>query len=169
MNAKQQRLGTATIMCAVAWDYEDKLHRAEKALAGFEKFWEERMADYNKRAEKEKRKNEHTPGWYFGGNNTFWEEVVADSERLADDKARELERRQKSVEEEKKNLAEYGTYGRTLEAAIARANALIMEPEVQDFLKAIGGRAFVEPKEHGGDRTYHHTEVYVRFQYAAEE
>lgn len=168
MNARQQQLGTATIMCAIAWDFEDRLRRAEKALAGFEKFWEERMADYSKRAKEEKWKNEHTPGWYFGKNDTFWQDVVANTEKLAADKASELESRHKSVETEKKNLAEHGDYNKTLEAAIAKANALITETEVQDFLKTIGGRAFVEPKEHGGDHTYHHAEVYVRFQYTPE-
>ena len=32
MNAKQQRLGTATVMVAIAWDYEDKMRRAENIV-----------------------------------------------------------------------------------------------------------------------------------------
>lgn len=166
MNARQQALGTATIMCAMAWDFEDRVQRAEKSLAGFEKYWADRMADYNKRAQEEAWKNEHTPGWYFGKNNNFWQDVMADTEKLAADKAGELKRRQRILEEERKNLEEQGDFYSTLEAATARAEALIAAPEVQEFLKAIGGQAFVEPKEqHGNKDTLHHAEVYVRFMY----
>lgn len=165
MNARQQALGTATIMCAVALDFEDIVQRAEKALAGFEKYWADRMADYNKRAKEEAWKNEHTPGWYFGKNDTFWQDVVANTEKLAADKAAELNRRQEVLAEAKKNLEEQGDFYSTLAAATARAEALIAAPEVQEFLKAIGGQAFVEPKEHGNHDTYHHAEVYVRFMY----
>lgn len=168
MNCRQQALGTATIMCAIAWDFEDRVRRAEKALAGFEAFWEGRMKDYTKRAKEEAWKNEHTPGWYFGGNNTFWQDVMADTEKLAADKAAELNRRQGTLEEAKKNLEEQGDYYKTLAAAAERAKALIAAPEVQEFLKAIGGQAIVDLKEHGNDDTYHHAEVYVRFMYTPE-
>ncbi len=168
MNCKQQALGTATIMCAIAWDYEDRVQRAEKAIEGFEKFWADRVADYNKRAQEEAWKNEHTPGWYFGKNDTFWQDITANTEKLVEDEAAELNRRQEVLAEAKKNLEEQGDFYNTLAAATARAEELIAAPEVQEFLKAVGGRAFVEPKEHGNDDTYHHAEVYVRFMYTPE-
>lgn len=165
MNARQQALGTATIMCEVALDFEDIVQRAEKAVEGFEKYWADRMADYTKRAKEEAWKNEHTPGWYFGKNDTFWQDVVANTEKLAAQKTQELTSRQETLKAAKKNLEEQGDFYNTLAAATARAEELIAAPEVQEFLKAINGQAFVEPKEHGSRDIYHHAEVYVRFMY----
>ena len=168
MNAQQQRRGTATIMTGMAWDHEDRLARAKKYRESFEKDWADRMADYNKKAREEAWKNEHKPGWYFGENDYYWQNIVANTEKLAASKADELARREKYVMEAEADLRTYGNYSRTLQAEIERAEALIAQPELQEFLRAIGGTAVVDVKENSGSGRYVHcAEVHVRFYYSA--
>lgn len=169
MNCRQQQLGTATIMCAVAWDYEDMLRRAKRSVENFDKFWADRMKDYEKRAAEEARKNERTPGWYFGKNNYFWQEVVANTEEREADRQKNLATREATVKETTEKLEQFGPYSETFRTAIKKAEDMIGSHEIQNFLKEIGGRAFVEPKEHGGDTCYHSAEIYIRFQYSPGE
>ena len=169
MNARQQKLGTATIMYTMAWDYEDRLMHAKKRLESFEADWSKQMAEYNKYAKEEAWKNEHTPGWYFGNNNTFWHDVVTNTEKIAADKERELAKRKEIAAEEELNLSKYGKYSETMKRTIAKAQSFIAEPEVQEFITAIGGQAVVEPKENkGSDHAYRCAEIYVRFYYTAQ-
>ena len=149
MNAKQQQLGTATIYTAYVCDYSCLLNNALQSLANFEKDWAEKMADYNKRARVEARKNELTPGWYFGRNDTFWEDIVNDTEKLEADKADELKHRQDRALEYKEHLDNGETYSKLLHDAIDETKAMIASPELQSFLEKIGvdGKALVITKE----------------------
>ena len=165
MNCRQQQLGTATIMCAVAWDYEDILRSAKKSLETFDQFWADRMRDYKKRAKEEARKNEQTPGWYFGENNHFWQEVVENTEKLEQDRQRELAARQEAVKAAEESLRKFGTYSETLREAVKKAQEMINSPEIQNFLAEIDGEAHVEPKERGGTSYHHSAEIYIRFHY----
>lgn len=167
MNARQQKLGTATILYTMAWDYEDALRGAERSLANHEKDWAEKIADYTREAKKEAWQNKHTPGWFYGKNRTFWQDIIANTEKLAADKARELESRQRLVDTYEKKLAEFGDYRQELKNKIAKAEAFIAEPELQEFLKTTGARAFVEPKDRG-ERYGRSAEIYIRFKYTAE-
>lgn len=169
MNCRQQELGTATIMCAIAWDYEDILRSAKKSLETFDQFWADRMEDYKKRARVEARKNEQTPGWYFGENNHFWQEVIENTEKLERDRARELASREEAVRKAEESLEKHGTYSETLREATKKAQEMINSPEIQSFLAEIGGKAFVEPKERGGSSYHHSAEIYIRFRYTPGE
>ena len=159
MNAKQQRLGTATVMTDYLMDYEEQLSRCEQRLAEFDtKHWPERKADYQRKAREEARRND---GWTFWQERTTPEylekvraEMFADFTRYRDEKVEKLQK--------------YGTYSEQYEKAVKYAKAMIQAPEIQDFLKAIGGRATLDIKEHGaGEHSYSYTEVYIRFHYQA--
>lgn len=163
MNARQQRLGTATILVAAAYDYEEWLRKAEQAMADFEKRWAEREADYRKRAAEEARKNECTPGWYFGKNDYFWQEVIT-PDHLAKSKAEMYDGYVRHLEEVKANREKHGTQVQQLKKGHEYAKAFIASPEVQSFLEAIGGQAVVEDKLENGALL-----VYVRFHYTATE
>lgn len=169
MNCRQQQLGTATILCSVAWDYDEQVRRYEKHLANFEADWAKTEANYKREAAIEARKNERTPGWWFGENRNFWQEL-AQPEKLAEKKAQELADRKQYLEAAKASRAKNGDYSATRTTAYNQAQELIDSPEVQSFLKTIGGEAYVDPKTVGGNKlTWAHTEMYVRFSYKATE
>ena len=172
MNAKQQRLGTATVMTDYLMDYEEQLARCEKNLAEFDaKHWEPRKADYLKRAREEAWKNEHTPGWYFGRNDYYWQGVVT-PEHLEQSRQDMLNMFTSSRDDTIERLAKRGTYAEQYKKAVKYAEEMIQSPEIQDFLKAIGGHAVLDIKEHGAtdhSYSYSYTEVYVRFHYRATE
>lgn len=163
MNAKQQRLGTATILVAAAYDYEEWLRKAEQAMADFEKRWAEKKNDMLKRAKEEARKNELTPGWYFGKNDYFWQERVT-PEYLTKCRADMFEMYVRHVEETKAQLEKHGTQTEQIKRGHKYAKDFIASPEVQSFLKAIGGQAIVEDKLENGAVL-----IYVRFHYTATE
>lgn len=168
MNAQQQRLGTATVMTAYVGDPEERIRRCEQNLADFDaKHWEPTKADYLKRAREEAWKNEHTPGWYFGKNDYYWQEVTT-PEHLEKSRQEMLDRFTSSLAENIESLQKHGTYNERYERAVKYAKEMIKSPEVQGFLKAIGGRATLDIKEHGaGEHSYSYTEVYIRFHYQA--
>ena len=166
MNHRQQELGTATIMYVMVYDYANMVDKAQESLDNFDKYWEDLMKDYQRRAREEARKNEFQPGWYFGRNDTYWEDVVADTEKLEKRREEEIQSRRKAVSDAGYKLATEGSYTEVLAKAKAKAEEMIASPEIQHFLKMIGGKAYVEPKEYGGSsRTYHSAEVYIRFLY----
>ena len=163
MNGRQQRLGTATILVAAAYDYEEWLRKAEQAMADFEKRWTEKKNDMLKRAKEEARKNELTPGWYFGKNDYFWQERVT-PEYLAQSKASMFDMYTRHLEETQANLTKYGTQTEQVKKGHEYAKGFIASPELQSFLQAIGGQAVMEDKlENGAILTY------VRFHYTATE
>lgn len=168
MNARQMKLGTGTVCTAYVHDYAERLRRAQASVEGFEAFWAERMTDYQKRAREEARKNERTPGWYFGKNNTFWQNVIANTEKLEADKAAELASRKAAVEDYTKLLAERGDFHKLLAEEVQKAKVTINGPEIQSFLAKIGGQAEVEIHENGGKSYVHGAEVYIRFHYTAD-
>lgn len=161
MNAKQQRLGTATVMTDFIMDFEEQIARCERNLAEFDtKRWPERRDDYLKRAREEKRRND---GW------TFWQERTT-PEYLEKARQEMLDMFTRELEEKKAQLQKYGTYTEQHERAVKHAKEMIQSPEVQDFLKAIGGQATLDIKSHGASpHSYSCTEVYVRFYYQAIE
>lgn len=163
MNAKQQRLGTATVLVACAYDYVGRLHRAEQAMDDFEQRWAEREADYRKRARVEARKNEQTPGWNFGKNDYFWQERST-PEALSECKASMFREYTSNLEAARSNLAKYGDQSKQRKNGIEYAKAIIAGPEVQSFLKAIDGQAVIDVKQERGAEY-----IYIRFHYTATE
>ena len=161
MTAKQQRLGTATVMTDFLMDFEEQIARCEQSLAEFDtKRWPERRDDYLKRAQEEKRRND---GW------TFWQERTT-SEYLEKARQEMLATYTRALEEKREKLQEYGTYEEQLARATLHADHMIKSPEIQNFLRAVGGRALLDLKSHGAsDRSYSSTEVYIRFYYTATE
>ena len=161
MNAKQQRLGTATVMTAYLMDYEEQLRRCEKNLADFDTVhWPARKAEHLKYAREEKRRND---GWTFWQERTTpealeksREEMLQQFIRYRDDKVAELNKR--------------GTYSEQYERAVKYAREMIQSPEIQSFIQAIGGQAVLDIKEHNAtERSYLYTEVYIRFHYQPTE
>lgn len=166
MNAKQQRLGTATVLAGFPVDYAPQVKRAAEALANFEQSWAERKADYIKRAQNEIRWNQQHPD---RKPDTIWQEVIT-PEGLAKAKQSHLEDLTRNHTQAVAKIEKYGRYEVYYQAELAEAQDLLNSPEVQSFLKAIGGYAELEIKEHPAtDRALHHAEIYVRFHYQATE
>lgn len=161
MNAKQQRLGTATVMVDYLVDYEERIRRCEQNLAEFDTVhWPARKAEHLKLAREEKRRND---GW------TFWQEHTT-PEALEKSREEMLQMFISSRDDAVAGLKQYGTYDEQYEKAVKYAKEMSQSPEVQEFLKSIGGQVTLDVKEHGAtDRHYTYTEVYVRFHYRATE
>lgn len=161
MNAKQQRLGTATVMTDYLVDYEERIRRCEQNLAEFDTVhWPKRKAEHLQLAREEKRRND---GW------TFWQEHTT-PEALEKSRKEMLENFTSYRDDAVAGLEKYGTYDEQYKQAVKYAKEMIQSPEVQDFLKTIGGQAVLDIKEHGAtERSYSYTEVYVRFHYRASE
>ena len=161
MNAKQQRLGTATVMVDYLVDYEERLRRCEQNLADFDTVhWPARKAEHLELARKEKRRND---GW------TFWQEHTT-PEALEKSREEMLQMFISGRDDAVVGLNKYGTYSEQYERAVKYAKEMIQSPEVQEFLKAIGGQAVLDVKAHNAtERSYSYTEVYVRFHYQATE
>lgn len=166
MNARQQRLGTATVLAGYPVDYCTRLYRAAKALSEADDRWAIREADYLNRAREEIRRNRANPN---RTPDTFWQEhttpeALAESKRsFIDDLTRYRDRSVSLVEK-------HGSWDEYYQAELKEAEELINSPEVQEFLKAIGGTASLEIKEHPNtERSLRFAEMYVRFHYQATE
>lgn len=166
MNAKQQRLGTATVLAAAAYDYEAALESAQNYLADHEKDFAERKAYNLREAKKEAWKNENTPGWYFGKNDDFWQRHST-PEYFAQEKAEELKRRTERVERAKENLAKHGDFKASSKRAMQHALEMLNSPEVQSFLQQIGGTAEIQIGSTRDNCRF--TEYHIRFHYRATE
>ena len=156
MNAKQQRLGTATVCVDVVVDYEQILRNAEERLTNFENYWAEQVDDYARRAKQEARQNELHPDWGFCD---FWQKVM-EPEHLAESKAKALEGRKRERDGAAARLAQHGNYRHYLNTVMTTAREMIDSPELQSFLREVGGTAQVETKHEGGGEY-----VYIRFNY----
>lgn len=161
MNARQQRLGTATVMTDYLMDYEEQLRRCEQYMAEFDTVhWPARKAEHLRHASEEKRRND---GW------TFWQEHTT-PEALEKSREEMLQQYIRYRDEKRERLQKHGSYSEQYERAVKYAEEMIQAPEIQSFLKAIGGQAVLDIKEHGaGEYSYAYTEVYVRFLYQATE
>ena len=168
MNARQMKLGTGTVCVDYAYDYNDRIRYAEKAVNSFGTYWADRISDYTRRAREEAYYNEHTPGWYFGKNCTYWEDIIADKDKLEADRQRELQSRCESLAAYRKDREEFGDYYTCLRRSTDAAQAMIDSDEIQSFLSAIGGKAVVEVQEEGGIERVHGAFVYIRFHYTAD-
>ena len=166
MNARQQRLGTATVLAGFPVDLAPRVRTAAERLANFEQTWAEREADYRKRAQDEIRWNQQHPDQEPG---TFWQERVT-PEYLANAKQSHLEdltvQHTRAVADIEKN----GSWDVYYQAELSEAQELLNSTEVQSFLKAIGGSAELEINERPAtERALRSAEIYVRFHYQATE
>jgi hypothetical protein len=166
MNAKQQRLGTATVLAGFALDLSPRVYTAAKRLANFEQDWSELEADYIKRAQDEIRENQRHPD---REPRTFWQERTT-PEALARSKQSHFEelirQRDRAVEEIEKR----GNWDEYYRTELAEAQELLNSPEVQSFLEAIGGSAELQINDRPAtDRRLRNAEMYVRFHYQATE
>lgn len=161
MNAKQQRLGTATVMTDYLMDFEEQLIRCERNLAEFDtKHWPARKADHLKKAQEEKRRND---GWTFWQEHTTPEALEASRQSMLDMFTRDRD-------EKVARLQKHGTYSEQYDRAVKYAKEMMQSPEIQDFLTAIDGQVTLDIKPHNAtDHSYSYTEVYVRFHYRATE
>lgn len=163
MNARQQKLGTATILVASAYDYERRLaamqdyYSPEKVKTRTEKSWN----FYRDRvAEEEVAEAAGTHSW----NPTYWRDILAEKGSLENMITGALAEGERIVAAEQADLARHGSVADQLRRGHAYAEAFIAGPEIQSFLKVIGGTVVVEDKqEHGA------TYIYVRFHYRATE
>lgn len=161
MNARQQKLGTATILVASAYDYERRLaamqdyYSPEKVKARTEKSWN----FYRDRvAEEEAAEAAGTHSW----NPTYWRDILAEKGSLEDMIAGALADGERIVGEAQTDLERNGSIADQLRRGHAYVESFIHSPEVQNFLQAIGGSAVEEHKqEHGA------IYIYVRFHYLA--
>lgn len=161
MNAKQQRLGTATVCVDAVVDYEQRLRNAEERLANFEHYWAEQVADYVKKAKKEAWENEHNPGWGFCD---FWQKVM-EPEHLAESKAKALEGRKRERDAVAAKLAQHGDFSHYFDTVMTHAREMIDSPELQSFLQEIGGTARIETNA----AKTGYAEIYIRFHYQPTE
>lgn len=166
MNARQQRLGTATVLAGFPVDYALLVRRASIALANWEQSWAKREADYIKRAQEEVRQNHLRPE---RKPETFWQERST-PEYLAKAKQMHLEDLTKQHTEAVAKIEKNGRWDVYYQAELAEAQELLNSPEVQNFLKAIGGSAELEINERPAtERALRCAEMYVRFHYQATE
>lgn len=166
MNAKQQRLGTATVLAGFALDYSARVYRAAKALANFEQSWAEHEADYIKRAQDEIRWNQQHPD---RKPDTFWQEHTT-PEALARSKQLHLESLIRDRDRAVEDIEKHGNWDEHYRTELAEAQELLNSPEVQSFLKAIGGSAELQVNEQPAtDRRLRNAGMYVRFHYQATE
>ena len=157
MNAKQQRLGTATVLVAGAHDNEACVEGAKRladgaAAAMAKKYWLAMSA----RAEEEAR----TGGSKW--NPTFWRDNMAELGTLDEYMAKYQRKADEELAKAEAYLAQHGPRHEQLKESHEYAKTFIASPEVQAFLKAIGGQASIEDK-HEGSSIY----TYVRFHYSA--
>lgn len=158
MNAKQQRLGTATILVGYSYDIVEKLantksyYSAENVQARAERSWK----FYVDHATEE----EATGGASW--NPTYWRDILSENgslEKMVAKSTQEAEERIAAVQAE---LDKAGSFANQLKNAHEYAKSFIASPEIQGFLQAIGGRAVVEDKNENGAIL-----TYVRFLYTA--
>lgn len=167
MNAKQQRLGTATVLAGFALDYVPQLAKAAKDLTNFEQSWAELKAHYIKKAQEEIRWNQQHPDrepW------TFWQELTT-AEGLEKAKQNHLEDLTRNRDQVAAKIEEHGNWSKYYQAEMTEAQELLGSPEVQSFLKAIGGYAELEINEQSAipGRHLRNAEMYVRFHYQADD
>ena len=166
MNAKQQRLGTATVLAGFALDLAPRVYTAAKRLANFEQSWAEHEADYRKRAQDEIRWNQQHPD---REPDTFWQRHTT-PEALANSKQLHLDGLIRDRDRAVADFEKHGSWDEYYKTELAEAQELLNSPEVQSFLKAIGGSAELEINDQPAtDRRLRNAEMYVRFHYQATE
>ena len=166
MNAKQQRLGTATVLAGFALDLAPRVYTAAKRLANFEQSWAEQEAHYIKKAQEEILWNQQHPDrepW------TFWQEHTT-PEALANSKQLHLESLTNDRDRAVAEIEKHGRWDEYYQTELAEAQELLNSPEVQNFLKTIGGSAELQINEQPAtDRRLRNAEMYIRFHYQATE
>ena len=165
MNAKQQRLGTATILAGYPVDFGYHLRSAEEKLADIDNIWAKQEADYHKRAREEIRRNENHPD---REPDTFWQEQTT-PEHLAKARQSTVDMYVRARDEAIANIEKYGEWKQQYENEVKYAEEMLNSPEIQDFLKQIGGNAFLDIKDHAAGKTSsRYSEIYIRFSYNAD-
>ena len=159
MNAKQQKLGTATVCVACAIDSELKVEHARaqadgKAKADATRTW--------KAFEEHAAEEERTGGASW--NPRFWRDDFAKMGTMDEYVAKKQRAAEEALADAEQYLAEHGTQAKIVKANNEYASQLIAGPEISAFLKAIGGTATIENQPQG-----HAILTYIRFHYTATE
>lgn len=159
MNAKQQKLGTATVCIASATDSEANVEKARewangKAKAHAAKEWNA----FKRHADEE----EATGGARW--NPRFWRDDFAKMGTLEEYVAKAQHSAEKALADTEQYLAERGTQAEIVKANNEYARQLIAGPEISAFLEAIGGSATIENVPQ-----YSSILTYIRFHYNATE
>lgn len=158
MNAKQQCLGTATVLVGYSYDIAEKLvktkayYSAENVQARAEHSWK----FYVDHAAEE----EATGGGSW--NPTYWRDILAREGSQEEMVAKAMRAAEKAIADVQIELDKKGSFANQVKNAHEYAESFISSQEVQTFLKAIGGQAVIEDKNEGGAIL-----TYVRFHYSA--
>lgn len=158
MNAKQQKLGTATVCVAYATDSAANVEKAREWVNGKAKTEATRTwtAFAQHAAEEEK-----TGGSSW--NPRFWRDDFAKMGTLEEYTAKKQREAEEDLEEAEQFLKEHGTQTQIVKTNTEYARQLIAGPEISAFLEAIGGSATIENQQRYG------VETYIRFHYTATE
>ena len=159
MNAKQQRLGTATVCVAYATDSVAGVERARarangKAKAEATRDWEA----FKRHADEE----EATGGSSW--NPRFWRDKFDTMGTLEEYVAKKQASAEEDLENAERFLAEHGTQAEIVKDSHEYARQLIAGPEISKFLASINGSATIEDQAHNGG-----VYIYIRFHYTATE
>ena len=156
MNAKQQRIGTATVCVASAFDNVKAVEAAREQANG--KAAEKAAKTWNAfqlHAQEEAASTE--PCW----NPTFWRDALAELGTQVEYIAKEQKKADDLLSAAEAFLKQHGTQLEMLDESHEYAKELIAGPEISAFLHAIGGTASIEDRyEHGA------IYVYIRFHYS---
>lgn len=159
MNARQQRLGTATVLVAGAHDNVRRFEIAKEQAAGAAaaKAQKEWLA-MNAHAEEEAR----TGGGKW--NPTFWRDTMVELGTLDEYTNRYQRKADEELVEAEAYLKKHGGLYEQLKESHEYAKSFIASPEVSSFLQTIGGSATIEDKNE-----YSSIYTYVRFHYQPTE
>jgi hypothetical protein len=155
MNARQQKLGTATVCVACAMDSVANVASARewangKAVADATKTWKA----FKRHADEEEA---------TGGNSwnpRFWRDDFAKMGTLEEYTAKAQHAAGESLERAERFLAEHGTQAEIVKVNNDYARQLIAGAEISAFLEAIGGTATIENVSQ-----YSSIYTYIRFHY----
>lgn len=155
MNAKQQRLGTATVLVAGAYDNVRSVEYAKKQAAGAAAAEAKRTwLAFKAHADEEAA----TGGSKW--NPTFWRDDFAKMGTLDEYMAKYQQKADKALAEAEAYLAQHGPQNEQLKESHQYAKDMIAGPEIAAFLQAIGGHATIEDKHE-----YNNIYTYIRFHY----
>lgn len=163
MNAKQQRLGTATVLVAGAFDNVQsveraKAHAAGKAAAEAKKTWLSFKAHADEEAAAEAAGNAST--W----NPRFWRDEFDKMGTMEEYMDKYQRKADEVLKEAQAYLGKHGPQHEQLKESHEYAKGMIASPEISAFLLAIGGRATIEDKQE-----YSSIYTYIRFHYQPTE
>lgn len=160
MNARQQKLGTATICFMLVMDYEAEIKRAQAALADTQQIEKEVRQAMKHAADSMPRYRE----WAEGSSNAeFWRDLVEswDAGTYEDRQRKEIERRREVwLKEAQGKLDKYGTLAEQYEKARVAYEELRTAAPVVEFLNLVNGSAELEYKAEGRAEL-----CYLRFRY----